>query len=589
MQHQKMIGQEPEVMALALLCKRINSSASNRILDLIRSRDKSILDLSIDPSDYSSAQQFKEDYLVTKFLSKWKGFSSWFQIDTRAVAVSDWKVAEDVCAETNKRLKYHNFHEYNRHGYVNDVFRIAREKIYDILGPLYRRNILEECEWTNGATARTKYGTPLGTKISKPIAVTPTALVYLRACVESDPHWASCFLGRLPDGPCSLLNAYEIWESNRFLTVPKSAKTDRVIAAEPAGNLFLQKGVGNYLKARLARHGIRLSDQSINQSMAQRAYRDKLATLDLKAASDTISFEIIRALLPLNWFEFLNDLRSKSTLMDGKHVRLNKFSSMGNAFTFELETLVFYSLCYAVAVKEKARTHDVSAYGDDLIVPQQIAPRVMEVLNFAGFTINQSKSFTTGDFYESCGYHYFKGIPVTPIYQKEEATTLQERIRLFNRIYRWGYADGPVLWSCVNQPLRYLRSVFNITEKEVRNGRVPAIPRMVEGDDGYLVDPNWLPRYNPNAGYCCRVIVYRPLARETRAVDALLAYKLRHAAYSNCDPKGRQKEPAVGKGVWVIKTRWIHPWPSYYVSEIEFGSEAERNLAFQNYRDLRLS
>lgn len=588
MQNQE-IGREPEVAVLMALCKRINSSASNRILDLIRARDKSLLDLSIDPTDYSSAQQFKEDYLVTKLLSKWKGWSNWFQVDTRAVAVSDWKVAEDVCAETNKRLKYHDFYQYsNPDSYVNDIFRIAREKIYDILGPLYRRNILEGCEWTNGATARTKYGTPLGTKISKPIAVTPTALIYLRACVESDPHWAACFIGRIPDGPCSLLNAYEICESNRFLTVPKSAKTDRVIAAEPAGNVFLQKGVGNYLRRRLARHGIRLSDQSINQGMAQRAYRDKLATLDMKAASDTISLEIIHALLPLNWFEFLNDLRCKSTLLDGNHVKLHKFSSMGNAFTFELETLVFYSLCYAVATKEKARASDVSAYGDDLIVPASIAPRCVEVLEFAGFTINRSKSYLSGDFYESCGHHYFKGVLVTPVYQKEEVLNLQERIRLYNRIYRWGYADGPVLWSCVNPALRYLRSVFSITEKEVRNGRVPAIPRMVEGDDGYLVDPNWLPNYNPNTGYLCWVTVYRPLARETRAVDALLAYKFRHSTYSNCDPKGHQKEVAVGKGVWVMKTRWIHPWPSFYLSEIEFGSEAERNAAFQHYRDLQL-
>lgn len=569
--------QSYEVLTLVELCKEINSSVSLGIIDLINRKDVKLLSLTIDPNDYSSSHAFANDYLVINLLSKFKGYVDWFpEVDTREAAITSWKASELKCKQTNNFLKSYGLNLYSDSD-VGRIFRTAREKIYDILGYLDLPTILDGCKWTNGATADTKYGTPLGEKISKPISVTATGMPYFRACVESDPHWCACFLGRLPDGPVSLLHAFKIRDTNRFLTVPKNAKTDRTIAAEPAGNVFIQRGVGIYMRNRLNRYGIRLSDQSINQYMAQRAYKDKLATLDLKSASDTISIEIIRALLPSTWFEFLNDIRCKSTRFAGATQNLEKFSSMGNAFTFELESLIFYAIAYAVAMETGSSVKDVSVYGDDIICPQQMSNRLIDVLAFCGFDINISKSFLSGNFFESCGKHFYAGRDVSPIFQKEKVSNLQERIRFYNRIYRWGcrnsYSNAENDFGIAGPALRKLRKLFNINVLEVSNGRIPAIPRVVEGDDGFLVSNDWLTRYDINRGYYCSVYIYRAAAKETRAVDALLAYKLRNHSYSNVDPKGHQLESLKDKGVWRITKRFIHPWPSFYVEEISIDSD----------------
>lgn len=557
-----------EVEVFLRLCKKIDSVVSRKAAQLLVERDPEFLSLKLDPRDYLSAADFDRDYLISKFLSKWEGFDKkYFNIDTKSVAIDGWTAAEKKCGETNRYLRYHAGTNYKTFP-AREVLIFAREKIRDIIGDFpVLTTILDKCEWTNGATTDTKFGTPLAQKMSKPIAVSGSALPYLRACIESDPTWSSCFIGRLPDGPCSLLHAYQIREFNRFLTVPKTAKTDRCIATEPAGNSFLQRGVGIYMREKLRRHGIRLRHQEDNQDAARRAYSESLATLDLRAASDTISQEVICALLPIEWYLFLDALRSRNTRILGVSVKLEKFSSMGNAFTFELETLIFYSIAYAVCKIRGGSLNKVKVYGDDIICESKYAAHVISALNEFGFDINRDKSYTEGPFYESCGVHYFTGLNVTPVYQKMNVSNLQEQIRLYNRIYRWGCANAGTRWSAVSSSIRYLRKLFNINYESVYNARIPAIPNGVTGDDGFLVDPDWLPRYDNNRGYYCSVYVFRPTNRKTRCEDALLAYKYRHRKFSNIGRKGQALD-STKSGTWQRKKRWIHNW-----SNLEQDSE----------------
>ncbi len=543
------------------ICKKVNSELSCRALALLEEGSPALLNLKPDPAQYSSAYEYGNDLLVCSFLSKWKGHQ--FGIDTHAVAVDSWTAGEEKCLETNKRLKYfyHSSNKQLESRDINILFDI-RDKIKSILGPCKLESIFELCEWTNGATSNTKFGVPLAEKMSKPLAVTPAAMPYLRAVVESDPQWASCFLGKYPDGPCSLLNAYKIRDSNRFLTVPKNAKTDRIIAAEPAGNVFLQKALGKKIRSRLNVNGISLRYQSYNQKAAQRAYFDKLATLDLKAASDTVSYETVRLLLPDEWFDILNACRSRFTRVAGVDRKLSKFSSMGNAFTFELESLIFYAISFACCAELGLPTKDVRVYGDDIIIPAEASERVTNVLKHFGFELNIDKSYSSGPYYESCGLHYFEGHDVSPIFQKEVTDNLlQERVRLYNRIYRWGYRNGGIFSSAVGPALRHLRKVFQINENEVKHGRIPAVPECVSSDDGYLVDPRWIPKYNSNRGYYCSIFVPRVPKRLTRCSDALLAYKLRRPSFSHPDPKGHERENDVKNVVWVEKKTYVQPWP----------------------------
>jgi hypothetical protein len=117
------------------------------------------------------------------------------------------------------------------------------------------------------------------------------------------------------------------------------------------------------------------------------------------------------------------DLRATHTLVDGKWHRLEKFSSMGNGYTFELETCVFACLI-AACLQLKGRAgvlgHDFFVYGDDLIVPSDTAKLVIDTLAWVGFKVNSDKSFTDGSFRESCGGDYLRGEPVRAFYLKQD-------------------------------------------------------------------------------------------------------------------------------------------------------------------------
>jgi hypothetical protein len=117
-------------------------------------------------------------------------------------------------------------------------------------------------------------------------------------------------------------------------------------------------------------------------------------------------------------------LRTPSLLVKGKKVLLEKFSGMGNGYTFPLETLIFYALCIGAVSQGSQRYSDVSAYGDDLIVPACDTDLLREVFTYCGFVMNEDKSFTQGRFYESCGLDFFDGINVRSLYLKRELTTV---------------------------------------------------------------------------------------------------------------------------------------------------------------------
>jgi hypothetical protein len=110
---------------------------------------------------------------------------------------------------------------------------------------------------------------------------------------------------------------------------------------------------------------------------------------------------------------------------------------MGNGYTFELESVIFYGL--ALAVREAYGVEDtrVSVYGDDIICPVSMAEPLIRVLRDVGFVPNQKKSFWSGPFRESCGKHFYSGHDVTPFYVRRPVDNLQELFLLHNNLYRW--------------------------------------------------------------------------------------------------------------------------------------------------------
>jgi len=227
--------------------------------------------------------------------------------------------------------------------------------------------------------------------------------------------------------------------------VPKNAKTDRGIVVEPVLNTLVQLGIGDYISSRLRLAGVDLRDQTKNQSLAVLGsqYGD-LATLDLRMASDLVSDAVVAELLPLDWYLFLSQARTGFVEDDtGAVFKLQKFSSMGNGFTFALESLIFFALISAVRPGEQ-----VSAYGDDLIVRCEDYDAVVKLLHHCGFVVNKSKSFSSGPFRESCGVDILSGINIRPFYLKGPFTG-EALFSLHNHYVRQGDLEmaGMVLWA----------------------------------------------------------------------------------------------------------------------------------------------
>jgi hypothetical protein len=305
------------------------------------------------------------------------------------------------------------------------------------------------------------------------------------------------------------------------VSVPKNAKTDRIICAEPTGNIFLQKALGEIIRQKLRRFGVDLNDQSINQRASQRAFKEGLATIDLKGASDHLSYEVVRDLLPLNWFLLLDDLRvsrSKGINSDGTETRLEKFSSMGNGFTFELESLIFYAITSVIDDPLY-----VSVYGDDIICRAAVVDQVIDGLLLIGFPINKDKSFIKGNFFESCGTFWFKGHDVTPFFQKEILDNDHELIRCANRISRWTQKH---YWDLPDASFTPLSSAWLQLSRELQDY---AQPPGIEGDSG-LIRRDWrlfLKRNRRSRRNQLPGLLFEPVINKFYHPGAYLAYYLR--------------------------------------------------------------
>jgi len=165
-----------------------------------------------------------------------------------------------------------------------------------------------------------------------------------------------------------------------------------------------------------------------------------------------VSKKLVELLLPKEWFDILDTLRSPMTFVDGKWIHLSKFSSMGNGFTFELESLIFSAIsmeaCFLSNV-DAIPGVNLWVFGDDIILPSEASATMLTLLRFFGFTPNKGKTFTSGPFRESCGGDYFGGVAVRPHNLEDEPYEPADWIALANGIRRLGRKDfvGDFRWG----------------------------------------------------------------------------------------------------------------------------------------------
>jgi hypothetical protein len=252
------------------------------------------------------------------------------------------------------------------------------------------------------------------------------------------------------------------------VTVPKNSKTDRVIAIEPGINLWFQKGIGRMIRRRLLRSGIDLNTQENNQLAAYFSSKDGMsATVDFSSASDSISLELVRALLPPRWFRVLDSCRSQFGMVGNSPIRWEKFSSMGNGFTFELESLIFF--CAACAVQEYLGlgVSNVTVFGDDVIIHKDAFHLFSEFSEFLGFKVNAQKSFFSGAFRESCGAHYYSGVDCKPLFIKERSKNVKAIYKLANGVRLLAHRRN-CFYGCDRKLLGTWRHLYQRTPKPLR-------------------------------------------------------------------------------------------------------------------------
>jgi hypothetical protein len=434
--------------------------------------------MSISPSDYLQHdwKRFSDDYQAISFLKKYPQKIE--GVDRETTAWVKFQEAEEQCRQTNQRFRSYREGRLEISPAVSASLHIAQRKISQWLGSLNVESWLSRCRFGPGSDNLAK-GEHVSAydKFRSGVSATAEFGAGARALVQCHPSWYRGLSGLTSSdfGPAKDV-VVDTVPGNTVCFVPKTALTDRSIAIEPQLNIFAQLGLGALLRGRLKRAGLDLDDQSPNQLLARQGslYGD-IVTVDLSSASDTLSIEVVRDLLPEPWFNALDWVRSRYGRYGDKTFRYHKFSSMGNGFTFELESMIFYALALAASEVSGAATGRVRAYGDDIVVEKEAFELLSQVLDFCGFSLNMSKSFSTGVFRESCGADFFNGYNVRPIFQKEFLTDASSYYRLANSIRRVAYRRN-LGFGCSGKFRRVWVSVVCRLPVSLRDLKVPPRP-----------------------------------------------------------------------------------------------------------------
>ena len=457
----------PFELKLALkFWREVDTPLSRKLIGLANSGDwNAISEVTPNPRDYHSVASYAMDAAAAGLLRKFQKLPTTH--DRRANALQKWWDGERSCYRANQRLvrylpEFRN--SADRVPMIEEILSSTRQTILDWIGS--KPDDLAIGRFGPGATFTDKNGrTTVPDKMSSDPVMTRGALWFL-------PQWLGTQWGAYQ---AQHRGKIEYVPGNRFTTAPKTSKTDRSIAVEPSINVFFQLALGRQLRSRLKKRGCwdLTRAQELHRLVAESSsVTREFATLDLSNASDTVCRNLVRLLMPPAWFDQLDGLRSPKTLVDNKWVVLEKFSSMGNGFTFELETIIFAAL--SVTVTRKCGHggwlgRDVYVFGDDIIVKNDVARYLKPVLEFCGFLLNEEKSFYGEEqFRESCGGDYMAGRPVRPYYLKEPLNEPQDYIAaangyraLIERLRPSGVCLSPSVWfhllDCLPAPIRCCR------------------------------------------------------------------------------------------------------------------------------------
>jgi hypothetical protein len=366
----------------------------------------------------------------------------------------------------------------------------------------------------------------------------------------------------------------------RVIPVPKTLKAPRIIAIEPVCMQYSQQALSRAITTALESHWltrghINFSDQSVNRALALSSSRDgRFATIDLSSASDRVPYaEAIRM------FDSNPDLRdaisacrsTRAQMPDGSIVELSKFASMGSALCFPVEAMYFYTICVAALLRERNLSvttpniahvgRDVYVYGDDILVPTHESDAVIRTLHKYYCKVNVHKSFTSGNFRESCGMDAFYGEEVTPTYvrqvrpeTRQNANALISWVASGNLFYKRGY------WKTASH-------MFNVCESIL--GTLPIVGERCAGLGKLSYQPcvsagRYSRKYQVEE---VNTWVASPVYREDKLdgyaalTKCLLSLEAKSSSLLDIAPSDEKHlERTARHGAVVLKRRWVRPY-----------------------------
>lgn len=359
----------------------------------------------------------------------------------------------------------------------------------------------------------------------------------------------------------------------KVITVPKTQKTPRIIAMEPTCMMYAQQALrrsymDHWAKDPVLSSMIGFDDQSANQRMARSgSITGDLATLDLSEASDRVSNLLVTYMM--RHFPHVEGAvqACRSTRADVPGfgiVSLSKFASMGSSLTFPIEASVFLTLVMMGVEDALGRSLNrkdlfdlrgsVRIYGDDIVVPTEYVPFVVDRLVEFNLVVNDRKSFWNGKFRESCGAEYYAGDDVTVfryryLYPDNEPSPadVERLVALRNNAYRRGF------WSTAREIDRMVERVLPafpvVLETSTVLGRHSFLGYEVERIGGRYQSPQ------------VRGVVLSRVKPSSYLDDDSALLKVFLDTYGSLQPTFEGHLERAGRPVSVnMKTRWASPF-----------------------------
>lgn len=276
----------------------------------------------------------------------------------------------------------------------------------------------------------------------------------------------------------------ELEQCDIISCVPKNNEKFRTIGIGSVIGVASQHVIGDYIRTCMQRYGVDLKSLAVRHR--EYAYigsvNGRYSTLDFSQASDSISFGLVQLLF--NNTKSSDKVRHLYSLMCQCRARhyviadseghfdlrdkqsYEKFSPMGNCFTFELESLIFMAIGMAIQKRlgflRFIREYrgpvlfgcvDPTSFGDDLILSigrltKYELAQIRRWLRYFGLTLNDEKSYCRGEgFRESCGADFLHGRFVRGFYFQQSELNVLDVIRLLNFFHCYHSVSYKVLMT----------------------------------------------------------------------------------------------------------------------------------------------